>query len=226
MVASRPYCVMKPFGSTPTDGFRVRRGALESERTAIAEVYWHAFAQKVERFVGSRDAGLSIIAEAFRLDRTIVATRGGTVMGVAGLDYDGVSFLRPRFVTCRRLLGLWRGIAAYAGLRFFHGGKSAGQLRIDSLAVAPGERGSGVGRLLLHEVFALARERGFTSVILEVVDSNPRARNLYELLGFRAVAFYRYPWLTRRQGFTGHAVMVKELAEREGGCSSRRAISS
>ena len=120
-------------------------------------------------------------------------------------------------VTCHRLLGLRRESGDYLGLRFFHGGKSAGQLRIDSLAVAPNERGSGVGRLLLHEVFALARERGFTSVILEVVDSNPRARNLYELLGFRSTAVYRYPWLTRGQGFTGHTVIwgTGELGEVE-----------
>jgi len=201
-------------GGARTTRIEIRRGALEGERPAVAEVYWHAFAQKVEPYVGSRDAGLIIMAESFRLDRTILALRDGAVVGVAGLDYGTTTFVSPSLVTCHRLLGLRRGIGAYLGLRFFHGGKSAGQLRIDSLAVAPNERGSGVGRLLLHEVFALARERGFTSVILEVVDSNPRARNLYELLGFRSTAVYRYPWLTRRQGFTGHTVMVKELAER------------
>lgn len=213
---------MKPSGSTPTDGrepvaagpIEIRRGALETERPAIAEVYWHAFATKVQPYLGSKDKGVVIVAQSFRADRTIVASRDGEVLGVAGLDYDGISFMRPRFATCRRLLGLRRGIGAYVGLRFFHGGKSAGQLRVDSLAVDPGARGLGVGRLLLHEVFALARERGFTSVILEVVDSNPRARNLYELLGFRVEAFYWYPWLTRGHGFTGHTVMVKDLAER------------
>ena len=52
--------------------------------------------------------------------------------------------------------------------------------------VDPSVRGRSVGARLVQAALEQAREDGKKRVVLHVVDSNPRARRLYERLGFAA----------------------------------------
>lgn len=66
-----------------------------------------------------------------------------------------------------------------------------------NLAVAPGDRGRGVGRALLDAMLEDAASRGTSQVFLEVRESNVAARKLYtardfELIG-RRKRYYRSP---------------------------------
>lgn len=55
-----------------------------------------------------------------------------------------------------------------------------------TLAVAPDHRGRGLGRSLVQQVLARARETGAEKVMLEVQDGNLPAVQLYESLGMTA----------------------------------------
>ena len=55
-----------------------------------------------------------------------------------------------------------------------------------SIAVAPDQRGTGVGRLLLDALVALAGEQGLPGLSLSVANDNP-AKRLYERAGFEVV---------------------------------------
>jgi len=52
------------------------------------------------------------------------------------------------------------------------------------LYVVPDKRGRGIGRALMDEVFAIAREKGATHIELNTSDDDVAARALYEKLGF------------------------------------------
>ena len=73
----------------------------------------------------------------------------------------------------------------------------ADQGEIANIAVAPDERGRGVGRALLDAALGEAAARGISAVYLEVRDSNQRARELYASRGFEEVGrrrrYYRRP---------------------------------
>jgi ribosomal protein S18 acetylase RimI-like enzyme len=57
-------------------------------------------------------------------------------------------------------------------------------LNIHDLAVVPEWRGRGIGRALLEAVEAEAKRRGCGKLTLEVLDTNRRARQLYDTFGF------------------------------------------
>jgi ribosomal protein S18 acetylase RimI-like enzyme len=57
-------------------------------------------------------------------------------------------------------------------------------LNVHDLAVLPGHRGRGVGRLLLEEVERRARARGSSKLTLEVHATNEGAMRLYRRFGF------------------------------------------
>jgi len=59
------------------------------------------------------------------------------------------------------------------------------QLHLVTIAVDPREQGRGIGTRLLLECFAFAFEADLNEIVLEVRESNARARALYEAFGFR-----------------------------------------
>lgn len=73
----------------------------------------------------------------------------------------------------------------------------ADQGEIANIAVAPDQRGRGVGRALLDAALGEAAARGIRAVFLEVRDSNQRARELYASRGFEEIGrrrrYYRRP---------------------------------
>lgn len=68
---------------------------------------------------------------------------------------------------------------------------------IRQLAVAPGERGRGLGLALMHECFTRHRARGLLATVLGVDAANPTgALALYERAGMRvAEQFTRWEWM-------------------------------
>jgi ribosomal-protein-alanine N-acetyltransferase len=71
------------------------------------------------------------------------------------------------------------------------------QMEIANFAVSPEFRRKGIGRMLMERVLFEAREKGCTSVILSVRESNVVAINLYTEFGFEVVGkrkrYYRLP---------------------------------
>ena len=84
-------------------------------------------------------------------------------------------------------------------------------IRIESLAVESNFRGKGEGTLLLKKVFDFARENGYREVMLEVVDTNPRAKALYERLGFAQKKIRKYYFFTRSAGFSSEYIMSRQI---------------
>jgi ribosomal-protein-alanine N-acetyltransferase len=73
------------------------------------------------------------------------------------------------------------GVRGYAGLWL-----APPDADLQTIAVAAGAQGAGVGRALLEHVMAHARAQGCRRMHLEVKDGNP-AQRLYEACGFTTV---------------------------------------
>jgi ribosomal protein S18 acetylase RimI-like enzyme len=86
------------------------------------------------------------------------------------------------------------------------------ELYLDTIAVSEQARGHGIGSILLNTVIDFAREEGFLAVKLSVIDTNTRAKSLYERVGFQVVKVEKipYPW-SRTFGFSSAIDMVLKL---------------
>jgi ribosomal protein S18 acetylase RimI-like enzyme len=85
---------------------------------------------------------------------------------------------------------------------------------MDGIAVDPRIRGRGVGSLLMEEVAAVAVEHDCREIRLDVIDTNPRARALYERRGFTAVKTERTPYLRGLLGFGAVTTMHRAVGTR------------
>ena len=86
-----------------------------------------------------------------------------------------------------------------------------GTVWLEAAAVARPFQGQGIGTSLVRAVEALAAERGYSAVELGVEDSNPRARRLYERLGYRSIARNDFQYVGAPVPNPG-VTMRKELA--------------
>ncbi len=193
------------------ESVELRSGMPEEFRREVAEIVYEAFWRKLAPLIGSPGQGVAILEKALDPALAIVAVCQGQPVGVAGLQYDGCNFIKPQRSEFVRQFGSLSGTIRFVMFKLFAFVYDQKDMYIDILAVPPAMRGKGVGTLLLDAVFQAAREKGFKSVSLEVVDTNPDARRLYERVGFVAQHTYHYPFVRGIAGFSASIKMVKTL---------------
>ena len=194
-----------------SEAIELHSGMPEEFRREVAEIVYEAFRQKLVLIIGSPEQGVAILEKAIDPTLAIIAVCQGQPVGVAGLQYDGRNFISPQRSEFVRQFGSLSGTARFVMFKLFVQAYYQEDMYVDILAVSPAMRGKGVGTRLLEAVFQTAREKGFKSVSLEVVDTNPDARRLYERVGFVAKHTYPYPYLRGIAGFSASIKMVKLL---------------
>ncbi|MGW0370380.1 GNAT family N-acetyltransferase [Streptomyces coeruleorubidus] len=144
---------------------------------------------------------MPFIAAHLNADRAVCALLDGQLVGLAGYQLGGRALTGGSASAVLRAYGRLGGLRRLPILALFERRPAHGQLVMDGIAVAPDVRGRGVGSLLIEEVAAVAAEQDCREIRLDVIDTNPRARALYERRGFTAVRTERTPYLRRLLGF-------------------------
>ncbi|KUH40665.1 MULTISPECIES: GNAT family N-acetyltransferase [Streptomyces] len=195
----------------------VRRGVPAGAERRAADLYWEAFGRKLGPALDPPEKAVPFLAAHLNADRAVCALVDGRLVGLAGYGLDGRSLTGGSASDVLRAYGHLRGLHRLALLALFERRPAPGQLVMDGIAVDAGVRGRGIGGLLLEEVAAVAAESGCREVRLDVIDTNPRARALYERRGFRAVRTERTPYLRGLLGFGAVTTMRRAVAVREEG---------
>ncbi|MEV7014030.1 GNAT family N-acetyltransferase [Streptosporangium sp. NPDC051022] len=195
----------------------IRRALPSGAGRRAAELYWEAFGRKLGAALGPPEKGVAFIAAHLNPDRAVVALADGRLIGLAGYRHAGRALTGGSPADVLRAYGWLTGLPRLAVLALLERGETPGELVMDGIAVDPAFRGSGVGGLLLEEVVAVAAGLGCRRVRLDVVDTNPRARALYERRGFVAVRTERTPCLREPMGFGSVTRMSRSVAAGKGG---------
>lgn len=187
----------------------VAPGFDDPERDRIAALYWDAFRGKLGRIMRPESTALAFLARVVDPAYALVARDAdGAVLGVAGFKTQDGAFvgggLREFAQAYGAFSGLWRGLLLGALERPIE----PDTLLMDGICVAAAARGQGVGSALLDAIRAEARSRACSQVRLDVIDSNPRARALYERHGFQAVGTESLGPLRHVFGFEAATAMV------------------
>ncbi len=191
---------------------RVVAGLPEALRPAAARLYWLAFGGKLGRVLGPEARALAFLERAIAPGHALAAlSPEGGLLGVIGFQTPAGGFAQGSFAALRAGYGragaTWRAAALWALTREVDNAR----FLIDGICVAPGLRGQGIGSALIEAAAALARAQGYGEMRLDVIDTNLRARALYERLGFRAIRTERIGPLRHLFGFEAAVTMVRPL---------------
>ncbi|WP_217241209.1 GNAT family N-acetyltransferase [Streptomyces sp. AC555_RSS877] len=189
----------------------VQRGVPAGAERQVAELYWDAFGRKLGPALNPPGKAVPFIAAHLNADRAVCALLDGQLVGLAGYQLDGRALTGGSASAVLRAYGRLGGLHRLLLLALFERQPASGQLVMDGIAVAPNVRGRGVGSLLIEEVAAVAAEQNCREVRLDVIDTNPRARALYERRGFTAVRTEHTPYLRRLLGFGAVTTMHRPV---------------
>ena len=191
----------------------ISQGFTDAERPIVAKLYWAAFGPKLRIPMGPEGKALAFFSENMNPDYALVARDpGGRVCGVAGFKTREGALTQGDLRALARHYGwlstLWRAPL----LAMVERDLADDALLMDGICVHESARGIGLGTTLLHAVKDTARAEGLTSVRLDVIDGNPRARALYEREGFVAVGAESLGLLQYVFGFKSSTKMLCTLA--------------
>ncbi len=189
----------------------IQWGFEDGHRLQIAEILYESLGKKFIPVFGKRDSCVPCISAILRPERTLTATTGNQVAGIAGLQFKGSGYLDTRLRTLTHYLRFGVLKAIFNGW-LLESKVRDDELHFDTIAVTPRFRGLGIGSQLIRHVIDFAGDEGFSCIKLFVINTNSRAKRLYERLGFdsRAHTAIPFPW-SRTFGFSEAVEMVLAL---------------
>jgi ribosomal protein S18 acetylase RimI-like enzyme len=194
----------------------LQSNANPQELEEIANIFYHAFklkVHKIELFPKDTAQAIRLLAGCFIPGHVLLAIIEDKLVGMLAMDDDRGQSMKFSFSDLSREFGGIGGAVRYYWLNFISliEKQPAGTLRIAAIAVAEEARGKGIGSLLLKYAEDFAQTQKYRALVLEVVDTNLRARSLYEKLGFIHTKTYSFGFITRHAGFSASDCMRKDL---------------
>ena len=122
--------------------------------------------------------------------------------------FDGRARARPENTLVAVLEGRPAGLVAIVAPTPLASNRHV--LEICLLAVEPARRGQGIGRALVEAAIAEARARGARRLTLRVLETNSRARLLYEAAGFEVEGVLRGEFLLAGR-YVDDLLMARDL---------------
>ena len=173
----------------------IKYGIPAKQRIKIAKMLYETFEHIFSNIFGNKNKTILLISTCIQDDRTLVAFKDDLAVGLAGLQYCGKSFIDPSLKQVTRIFGLETfRVLLFGGIFLFFNKRTQKEIHLESLAVTTDEQGKGIGSKLLYFVIDYARLKGFSQIRLEVKDSNPNAKRLYERIGFKEKRVQKIPY--------------------------------
>ena len=190
----------------------ISTGIRPDDRLKIAMLYWQAFGPKLGRVMRPEHKALRFVEAVLDPEHAICAhDHGGILLGVAGFKTFEGALVGGTF----RDLAIhydWVGASWRAALLSLLERDTENQrFLMDGIFVDSNARGQGVVTALLKAIITEGRRRGYAEVRLDVIDTNPRARALYERFGFKAQGTQNLGPLRHLFGFSAATTMTYKI---------------
>lgn len=194
---------------------QIRKGFDKKDRETAARLYVEAFKRKFENLIGGQDLIQALFEEAINPSYCLCAyTDEGELVGIAGFHEGEKGFVDIKGRDFIQMFGWFHGSwkALVSDIIFTRKPLSRDELLMDGIAVDAKWRGQGVGTKLFDALVDYGKSKHFKYMKLDVVDENPRAKALYERLGFYKSSYEKvFVLFAKLIGVSGVTTMVKRL---------------
>jgi ribosomal protein S18 acetylase RimI-like enzyme len=187
-------------------------GIPEQYRETAVELYEEAFGKKLGVAIKDKGKRLNLLNSTLILKYAIGAFSDEKLIAIAGFQTAEGSLTNG--IEYRELLsqlGLVKGNWAALIFSIYERKPKPMELVMDGISVHSLARGKGIGTKLLAEIKELGKNEGYKQIRLDVIDINPKAKELYERVGFETVKTESYPFLKGILGFSGSSTMVFKI---------------
>ncbi len=165
--------------------FKLSKGFKPDQTEKAVDLFWQAFKGKLSPVMGPEDKALKFLSSVINPDFAISASdHHGKLLGIAGFKTSKGGFTDGTLKDIANVYGwiggIWRGTI----LSLLERPLQPNTLLMDGIFVSKDARGKGIGSALLSAIKDKAKTLNYHQVRLDVINTNPRARDLYERKGF------------------------------------------
>lgn len=193
--------------------FTIVHGIPKGCETRAAALYWEAFGGKLGNVMRPKHKALAFIRRVLDPTHAISALdQDGTLIGVVGFKTYKSALVGGTFADMRAVYGTFSALWRATLISLIERDTENERFLMDGIFVTADVRGRGVGTALLTAIMKEARERGYASLRLDVINTNPRARKLYEKRGFVATKTKHMGILRLIFGFESATTMTVDLS--------------
>jgi ribosomal protein S18 acetylase RimI-like enzyme len=189
-------------------------------RKQATEVFWDGFSDKLTHALGPEVDAKEFLSQTFAPSAVTLAVEQRQVLGVLAVSDREHPLLSDTWAAARDVYGHTQGMWRLLLMVPMTVSPHKNTLYIEYVAVARAARGKGIGSLLMEHAEDIARARGLSGLELDVVDTNPRARGLYERMGYRLEKTSKMGPLSSVYNFDASHLMMKQLSTAMGSGSS------
>lgn len=187
-------------------------GFSPAQRLTAAELFWQAFSAKLGMLMRPENRALQFLDAVLDPTHAISASaEDGTLLGIAGFKTADGAFVGGSLRDVARVYGWFGAMCRAPMLALLERDLAPDTLLMDGIFVSAHARGQCIGTRLLDAIKTEATARRLPHVRLDVIDTNPRARALYERQGFIATGTERLGLLRHLFGFD-HATEMRWTA--------------
>lgn len=195
-----------------SQGISISRGVSSELRDQATKLYDIAFGEKLALAIPRREDRLNLLSKSMQLEFSIGAFDGNCLVGLAGFSTSKGSLTGG--IDYRGLLselGWLKGNRAAAVFSLYERKAKDGELLMDGIVVDPDYRGRGIGSRLFSNLIDFGCDENYSTIRLDVIDTNPGARRLYERLGFKEEKTEQFEFLRGFLGFGASTTMSYRL---------------
>ena len=185
----------------------------ETHVLAGVRLYYTGLEAKLAPVFGPEETAMAVLPGSIHPSRCLAALSEGHLVGILGVHDARGSFLAPTYKLMTEHYGTIAGLYRTSLLMLLDSKVAPGDLYLDGLAVAASRQGQGIGTALMTAFEQRARDNGFATVSLEVIDTNTRAKRLYTRLGYHETATHSMGPFSRLFGFRTTCRMSKMVGQ-------------
>jgi ribosomal protein S18 acetylase RimI-like enzyme len=165
----------------------INEGLPDKLKRSAAELFLEALSEKFIPILGRKDKAKRLIESSFEPGNCFYAEEDGKLLGLLAFQTIEGSFLNPSLKVLIPIYGILKAIIKAINLSMLRHKTKTGEFYIEAIAVTEFTRGKGIGTKLIETMTEFAMNNEYNCLTLQVIDTNPRAKELYEKLGFSVI---------------------------------------
>ena len=163
---------------------KIIKGLSKKYNSIVAELFLNALGDKFTPILGNKTQAKELLELSISPHNCFSAVCGSEMLGLLAFQINNTNFLSITLKRIFSVYGIMNGIIKAIGLSMLIHKSNSDEIYLEAIAVNESARGKGVGTQLINALFLFAKENNFKSITLQVIDTNPKAKELYERLGF------------------------------------------
>ena len=163
----------------------IYKGLPKKHIGSVTDLLLSELGEKFIPILGEKEKAKQLLELSINQENCFFVERDSKLLGFLAFQINNTVFVNSSLSTIISIYGVISGTIKAIDLKMLEHKTNSSEIHIEAIVVSKQARGLGIGTKLIDTIFQFANQKGYKTITLEVIDTNPRAKDLYKRLGFK-----------------------------------------